>query len=243
MKILILGNEGLLGNCVEKYFRKIDWAVVLVTKLRWPDEDFISFVKEEKFDWIINCIAKIPQSNDKSINGYFVVNFGLPVFLASIGTKLIHASSNIEDDSLYSMSKVMCDKVLANFDNVYTIKCSIIGIEKNNNRSLLSKFLNTKEESWVGYSNYMWNGITTLEWANIAHSIIIGENKNKLITPYSTEISKYNLLVEFCKIFGKDIIIKPAELPVINTQYINNGLFCGSIEKMLLDLKNFYNGK
>ncbi len=243
MRILILGNRGMLGNCVEKYFRSAEGLEVVVTDLRWPSDSFIDFVRNNKFDWIVNCVAKIPQGAEKNLQNYFIVNFGLPVFLASLDSKLIQASSDANDGSLYSLSKDMCDRVLANFENAYTIKCSIIGIETKNSKSLLSKFLNSEDKNWSGYSNCMWDGITTLEWVKIAHSIILGKLNYNTISPYSNTISKHDLLIEFNKAFGKDMEIIPSKYPVVDVEKKTDGLFLGRIGDMLIDLKIFYDEK
>lgn len=245
MKVLILGEKGMLGNCVNKKFLSLESYEIITTNFRWPSKDFINFVKNGNFDWVINCIARIPQTEEDK-QDYWSINVGLPLFLASMPSKLIQPSSDIDylDGSPYGLSNKQRDILLSNFNNVYTIRCSIIGIEQVGNKSLLSKFLKTSDEYWVGYSNHMWNGITTLEWANCANKIIHNTETNKFISPYSTAISKYDLLIKFREIFNKNIAIIPTPTP---THFINenrnNGLFCGDINDLLIELKTFYNNE
>ena len=241
MKILLLGHKGMLGNCAYKRFNQIDGFEVFTTELRWPSSEFIKFVRSGDFDFIVNCIAKIPQSNVKGYQSYFTTNFALPIFLASTGGKLIQASSDAKDDSLYSTSKTLGDSLLHNFDNAHIINCSIIGIEIENNRSLLSSFLNSKEDFWVGYSNYMWDGITTLEWVKIAEKITNGTIEDKVVCPYSKVVSKYDMLVKFRETFDKNIAIRPSPTPIREVEKKTKGIYCGDIGDMLVDLRNFYN--
>ena len=71
MKILILGHNGLLGNMVYKYFKSKSYQVI-TTNLRWPTEEFKFLVKDQQFDFIINCIANI-GGNQKS-KGLIIVS-------------------------------------------------------------------------------------------------------------------------------------------------------------------------
>ena len=63
------------------------------------------------------------------------------------------------------------------------LRCSIIGKEIRNNKSLISWFLNNEENiSLNGFTNHIWNGVTTDVFAKICIGII----KNKYFLWHSS---------------------------------------------------------
>ena len=56
-KIILLGEKGMLGNAVYKYFTKQGY-VILTTSARWDSVDFRDFILKTQADIIINCIGK-----------------------------------------------------------------------------------------------------------------------------------------------------------------------------------------
>ena len=63
IQALILGHKGMLGNAVLKYFESQSSKEIIseVTENRWPTDKFKREILEFKGDFIINCIAKIPN--------------------------------------------------------------------------------------------------------------------------------------------------------------------------------------
>ena len=84
-----------------------------------------------------------------------------------------------------------------NSKNFFNIRCSIIGEELKNHKSLISWFLSNKNGSKVnGFTDHEWNGVTTEAFAEAIKAIII--NKIKLpnlihIVP-KNKVSKFKLL-------------------------------------------------
>jgi dTDP-4-dehydrorhamnose reductase len=240
MRILVLGHKGLLGNCVYKFLSAQKSLNISITDKRWPSAGFIELLHTEHYDFIINCIALIPQSNPNSID-MVATNLGLPVFLASLGTKMVHPSSNdLSGKNEYSLSKAGAEKILLDFPNVHIIRCSIIGLETNTNKSLLSWFLSTKERKVKGFTNQLWNGITTLEWAKLCLEILLGRIKDRLLIPYSDAVSKYELLLLFKEVFKKHVDIEATIHSVSAKTEQQNGMPRGSIKLQLLELNKFY---
>lgn len=240
MKILVLGHKGLLGNCVFKRLSGQKGLQLHTTEERWPDNGFIDFVKGASFDWVINAIAKIPQSNCPDID-YYTVNVGLPVFLSALNFSVIHPSSNLLNDSSgYSLSKLCAEEVLVNFQNTYIIRSSIIGIEEGSNKSLLSWFLSVDKDSVDGYQNHYWNGITTLQWSEICLNIINQRITDHLIVPFTDRVTKYELLTLFKETFNKKINIVPTMHPAPVSENIHTNLYTGNLKTQLAKLKKFY---
>jgi len=97
--------------------------------------------------------------------------------------------------------------------NMHHIRCSIVGPEKHG-ESLLGKFLNN--EIRQGYTNHLWNGVTTLHFAKVCRGVIENNtsiSKMQHLVP-ADRVSKYELLKLFAKEFKRgDIQLEPTEAP------------------------------
>ena len=207
MRVVILGQNGMLGNAVQKYISKFkDLDINVISKYRWPDKNFKSFISGNNFDCIINCIGAIPQRTKN-----FKINYTLPIWLEeNTNSKIIHPGTDCEmDEDSYGISKKYASDYLLNKgNNSKIIKTSIIGHELNTCYSLLDWFLNTNENKVFGYSNVFWNGNTTLQWAKTALELINNWDAFPQRTILSTKcISKYDLLNIIKEVYGKNIII------------------------------------
>ena len=239
MKVLVLGHRGMLGNAVCKYLNeKTDVSVVIFTKKnRWPFDSFKKSVEKFNGDYVINCIGAIPQKTDE-----FVINYDLPIWLdKNVKGKVIHPGTDCEmDDDHYGISKLNASDYIKN-DGQRTkiIKTSIIGHELNSSNSLLDWFLNSKD-SVSGYTQAMWNGNTTLEWAHACLQLIndwdLWETET-IIKSYC--ISKFQLLTEIADIYDKDIEIE-LDASVVADKCLVKGKQRNPITIQLKQLKEFY---
>ncbi|OHB74647.1 MAG: hypothetical protein A2Z34_00765 [Planctomycetes bacterium RBG_16_59_8] len=97
--------------------------------------------------------------------------------------------------------------------SILNIRCSIIGPEKKGKVSLLEWFLNQPPGSELkGFTHHRWNGVTTLQFAELCCAIIEnpGSYEQLLATsrvhhfvPNAT-VTKYELLCLMAKIFGRN---------------------------------------
>jgi len=248
VKVLILGHKGMLGHMVHKYLSTKDCELV-TTNLRWPDEKFKDFIIDfwynQNGSYIVNCIGSIPQRTDT-----FDTNTELPIWLDDnidynlSDCKVIHPGTDCEmDDDEYGISKrKSADYLKENGCVTKIIKTSIVGTELNTKASLLEWFLNVNEDSINGYSEYYWNGNTTLQWAKICYDMIKNYDNYKVENIVATEcISKYDLLKIIGEVYNKKITInKHSDIQV-------NKCLVGDIEvptfkKQLEQLKEFNNG-
>jgi dTDP-4-dehydrorhamnose reductase len=103
--------------------------------------------------------------------------------------------------------------------NRHIIRCSIIGIERDRPRSLLSSVLLQKDVK--GFTNHYWNGITTLEWAKVCHDVITSAIvRPRIIQPgIWPAVSKYELIGKILEMFGSQARVSPVEAhsPVLRT--------------------------
>jgi dTDP-4-dehydrorhamnose reductase len=259
-KVLILGHKGMLGRAVHLYFttKKNDFVVLTINE-RWGTEDFKKILQEADVEVIINCIGLIPQKKPSN-EEYERVNVDLPIFLETLGKKIIHPSTdcefsgNIDTDikyskqdvrdaeDVYGKSKAKISVLIEkSFTNTKIIRTSIIGHELNSHLSLLDWFL-FSEEAVNGYINHYWNGITTLEWAKLCAEIINNWDKFPVLNQYGTlEIrSKYVLLNEIKHVYNKNIKINNFKALEKVNKCLESDKHIKPIREQLQELKSFY---
>jgi len=189
------------------------------------------------FDYFINCIGilknKIDEKESKSVRRAILVDALFPHDLAVLaqetGTRVIHISTDgvfasnagvcIEDRSpdcndVYGKTKSLGEVIAPSFLN---IRCSIIGHNLPKKQGLLEWFHNQPPGAEVhGYTNHMWNGVTTLQFAKLCRELILqdffdvarDEAPIHHFCP-NQAISKYDLLQLFKTAFRPDITVKP----------------------------------
>ena len=193
--------------------------------------------KDGWFDYIINCtgllIRNINVNDPNSIFRAVQINSLFPHELAKLtkdmGLRVIHISTDavfekdagicFEDSSIsgegevYGVTKLLGEVISSNFLN---LRCSIIGPSPFLHTGLLNWFLSTENGASVnGYTNQMWNGVTTLQYAKLCENLIIN-NCFKMVRKESSthhfcpnnSITKYELLKLFKNYFRTDIDVK-----------------------------------
>lgn len=177
----------------------------------------------QSIDWVINCIGIIkPYINDNNLQEVaraINVNTLFPNKLAQAiqgyKTKVIQIATDcvfsgkiggyLETDlhdasDIYGKSKSLGEVTAVNF---YNLRVSIIGPEKKTHKSLLDWVTTQPYHAELkGYTNHIWNGITTLHFAKICLGIINSDmNLKNLqhIVPKNV-LSKYEM-IEYFKLF------------------------------------------
>lgn len=259
--ILILGHNGMLGHMVKKFFNYMsDSYDILTIEEKFPQDIFLEKILKIKCDIIINCIGKIPQKKPKNYETY-LINASFPLWLAEnkIDTTIIHPSTDcvysgktnskyyyindiMDAYDIYGISKKHASETLALYENVKEIRTSIIGPELNNKTSLFEWILNKSEnEEILGYTNHLWNGITTLEWSKFLHELLQNDFKDKIYVLGSDINTKYDILQTVCNVFNIKRNIKKYQT---NNVIINKCLYPyykrTDLKQQLLELKKFY---
>jgi dTDP-4-dehydrorhamnose reductase len=221
-KILVLGHKGMLGQVVSSYYKKQNFDVI-TTDLRFDKDNFVNwseFVKNQGDCIIINCIGKIKQKTDDAFDLIWA-NSILPLQIANImsGNQfLIHPSTDcvfegnrkepytLSDESdakdIYGWSKRLGEVALKNNLKAIVVRVSIIGPDSSPQpKGLLGWFLSQPEGSELrGFTNHIWNGITTLEWCIQVEKMLkdISAFGGKVIQlGTSQSYSKYEMLLLF----------------------------------------------
>jgi dTDP-4-dehydrorhamnose reductase len=163
--------------------------VLDVTKM----SSLTSLLNDKEIDYIINCVGLIKQKivKEKSadillaheINSEFLVK--LEEFSRKSGIKIIqigtdcvfsgklgqYSESDILDPiDVYGFTKSIGEKSAI---SSMLLRCSIIGREVSNGNSLMEWVLKQPYGATInGYTNHIWNGVTTLHFSNIVSGII-----------------------------------------------------------------------
>ena len=198
--------------------------------------------RELQINYIINCIGITkPFSKDDDPEGVkraILINADFPWKLAEyakknhikiiqIGTDCVYSgkignyNEHAPHDPLdvYGKSKSLGEV----FDGtLLIIRCSIIGPEfKKETTFLLEWFLSQPNGGTIGgFEHHIWNGVTTLQFAQLCEKIISSNSYNALVKksyihhfiPNST-VNKYQLMHIFNEVFEKDLKINRINKP------------------------------
>lgn len=261
IKILVLGHNGMLGSMVYSYFSsKSNMYEVFTIESRWGDERFASDIKDTEADFIVNCIGGIPQKYKDNTEVYQNLNIDLPLFLDTLGIKVVHPSTDCEfsgdlgvgelytkkslrdaGDSYGKSKAIASEKIENNSANTKIIRVSIIGLEKTGNVSFLNWVLSSKG-SINGYTDHYWNGITTLEWSHICEALIQNWNAHETLNQFGTfpVITKYEMAEKICGIFEHDLEVIPVETGKIVNKCMESDRQLKTIDEQLIELKKLY---
>jgi len=270
-KILVLGANGMAGHMISLYLIERGNNVDTITRNKIQlgrnyvsnyNNDF-KYIEElffrEKYDVIINCIGILNKDADN--NKYFAVKFNslLPHFLVELTknskTRVIHLSTDCvfsgnkgfyeESDfkdgpTFYDQTKSMGEII---YEKNLTFRNSIIGPDLSKKGIGLFNWFMQQEEDIKGFSEVMWNGVTTLVLAQAIEKAI-NDNLTGLYQLASEPISKYHLL----KLFNNELrsnkikILEDTNLKVNKILRNTRNDFNFKIpshEKMVRDMKNW----
>jgi dTDP-4-dehydrorhamnose reductase len=226
MKVFVLGHRGMLGHVVARLCAERG-CDVLTSSARYtgdPRDALIEAARESGADAVINCLGSTKRRGGDRAELY-ATNALFPVHLVARlypGQHLVHASTDcvfagtrgdyrlddeLDAEDAYGFSKRL-GEVIAYGPHVTVLRVSIVGPDqRRDGRGLLAWFLRQPTDTEVpGYTNHLWNGITTLEWATMAHEAILrarrGEPFAPIIQPGTPPVTKYDLLTLFRDVYA-----------------------------------------
>lgn len=242
MRVLVLGDTGMLGGCVyERLQRNKNLEITTLTGYNIEDIDPVVLENNiRQQDVVINCIGLVkPRLKGVSTDSAYYINTILPFILESIctlfGTKLICFSSDcvftgekggyVESDpadavDLYAMTKKFHPV------NACTIRCSFIGTHNTKKYGFVEWLRSSKQAKVSGYTNCYWNGITCPVLADYINNII---TKNKLWSGlrhvFSEDIvTKYQMCQMVNETFKLNLKVEEHEAESIEGTKINGVL-------------------
>jgi len=236
-RIAILGGTGMAGHVIATYLEEQEYDIYITSKsapngIKSRSIDATDFVELEKWlafiepDIIINCIGILPKQADEYPDIAILLNAYMPQRLCRIfsatNVKIIHLSTDCvfsgnrgaytekdipDGTTIYDRSKALGEIVN---DKDLTFRMSIIGPDRHEQGiGLFHWFMGQKGEI-KGYTNVIWNGVTTIHLAEAINAAIKQDLKGLYQLTPEEPIDKYHLLLLFKQVFNKsDINIIP----------------------------------
>lgn len=215
MKTIILGNTGMLGSMVSN-----TWEGDLTSTSRSELDAEIASGVPGDYDWVINCIGVIkPYCDDmkRAIKVNALYPHTLPAATIQIATDCVYSGKKgnyVETDEHDATDTYGKTKSLGEAPHIKNLRCSIIGPEIKNHVSLLDWFL--AQDSANGFTNHLWNGITTYHFSKICQGALrVGLELPNIqhIIPADV-VTKAELLRIIAKAYGKDIPVTDVEASI-----------------------------
>ncbi len=192
------------------------------------------------YNYFINCIGilagKIKPEDSVSVRKAIKLNALFPheisAFAEKRGVKVIHISTDgvfsgnaerYDEDAkhdcsdLYGITKSLGE--VTDAPHYLNIRCSIIGPSPIEKAGLLEWFLGQPDGAVVsGYTNHIWHGVSTCQFAKLCLEIIAGDRFDELrkespvfhFTP-NAPVTKYELLCLFRDNFRKKVKVVAAQ--------------------------------
>jgi dTDP-4-dehydrorhamnose reductase len=248
--VLVLGCTGLLGRVVADYFsEETDHDVIVTNRQMYDATENIDKIASliEASDYVINCIGIINKHVDKDVPTAIRVNGEFPWELSALckelGTKLIHITtdcvfsgkngdyrehSHHDCEDMYGKSKSIGEP-----DNCMVIRTSIIGPEPESSFSFVGWLCSMEGSEVNGFTNHLWNGITTRTYAQICNKIIEQElYEEGLFHVFSPEwLTKYQLARMVNKKYNLGITIHKHKADrSVNRTLSSSKSLCGELE-------------
>jgi dTDP-4-dehydrorhamnose reductase len=250
----------MLGHLVVQYLKQRGYPVLL-SQHRYSGnalDPLIDDVKNARPDVVINC-AGVTTHRPAVGMSIMASNALLPLHLTSVLTTdqlLIHPSTDCVFDGQtgnyslrdqpnsqdpYGLSKRLGEVATAITNaNVAILRTSIVGPEQGTARGLMAWFLSQSGpvDGWV---DHVWNGITTLAWAQLCVDIALGNALGPGMHQPTTEasITKFDLLHLFGNAFDHRIEIRPKRTGKPVNRVLRPSYEMPPIDVQLADLRSW----
>lgn len=236
--ILVIGASGMAGHVITHYLREANHIVDTLSGHNKMDndtnildvtnkEEFEAFLDKNHYDVIINSIGLLVKHSEDRKDLASYINAYLPHFLEykykETDTKIIHLSTDcvfsgknapyneqsmFDGELFYDRSKALGEIVN---DKDLTFRMSIIGPDMQEKGIGLFNWFYKQTGNISGYTNAIWSGITTIELAKGIKSAIEQDLTGLYHLVPSDNISKYELVNLFVKIFDRTDITVSAD--------------------------------
>ena len=217
MKVLVLGERGMLGHVVKSHFQEGGHEVRGTSRSADSDYRFAP-------DAVVNCIGILNKTAEEDKPLAVMANSYLPHYAdklcRKIGAKFVHISTDCVFDgkhgayteesfkdatSFYGQSKSLGE---VSGESSVTLRTSIVGPDLNPDGIGLFQWFMNQQGSTGGFDKVTWTGVTTIELAKAIEKAIENDLTGIRHVVNNETIDKYSLLNLFKKHFNKDITIE-----------------------------------
>lgn len=240
-RVAILGPNGMLGRAMRSEFDKagLEFLTVGRNGPQGVDANQPEIAASrvlgglDSGDFVVNCIgltkSKIEGITPQQVSSAVLVNSLFPLALAEAankrGIKLVqivtdcvfsgsrgsYLESDVHDPiDIYGKTKSLGEPVL---ENTLNLRCSFIGPEMPGRNSLFFEWVRQlpKNTSVKGYTNHLWNGVTSQTAAAIVSGLVMSStwtSGTRHIVPRGT-VTKFELIQLVASRIGrKDIRVE-----------------------------------
>lgn len=227
MRVLVLGGTGMLGQALLRRLPREGMQVLQVQRgqfdARQPEFSKLDAVAP---DAVVNAIGLVNRRLDLGEAEFLLVNSLFPRRLADYcqvhGWPLIHISTDcvfsgrsgpyLESTEDHALDLYGRSKRWGEPPNALVLRTSIVGPEAQNFYSLLCWFLG-QTESVRGFTNHLWNGVTTWELARIVAMLLKQRHhlQQGLRHVHGQDLSKLELLQLMAQAYRHKVQITPTE--------------------------------
>lgn len=245
MRVLVLGGLGMAGHIVASWLTAqmtcdVWWTHrtftndPLAIRLDAANEaELQSAVEQIQPDVVVNCIGVLNQFAERDPFTAILINSLLPHRLRMLGDelgfRLIHISTDCvfsgksgsyteaspkDGVGVYAQTKSLGEVTFAPH---LTIRTSIIGPELKEAGIGLYHWFMQQHGTVTGFTQVLWNGVTTLELAKFVHDCMLHPKSGVVHLCSTVPVSKHDLLGVIKRVFAKgDVNILPSPTPVVD---------------------------
>jgi dTDP-4-dehydrorhamnose reductase len=238
MKALVFGHSGMLGHEMVRVLR--DAGIHVETAGRsgadiFVDAEALQVIESDfgEFDFFVNCIGLITHNIDEldpvSVASARSLNSEFPKALEALASKVNARVIQIATDCVFLGKKgsyaesdphdakdvygVTKSEGEIKSSRVMHLRASIVGRELKGKKSLLEWVLGQPKNATIpGFTDRMWNGVTTTAFAKVVAGVIKGGTFQSGVwhlVPKS-KVSKAELVQEIATVLGRtDITVVP----------------------------------
>ena len=243
MKVLVLGGTGLAGSALVHVLGGLGHTVSAPTRAEY--DILMGPLPRTLLDGV-DAVVNAAVLKDLTDRGAAIrVNAEFPHELARLcadaGVKLVHLSSDgvfsgrggpydesstPDPDDVYGAQKLAGEPSFG-----LVLRTSIIGPERRGFEALLCWLL-AQQRTVSGYSDQMWNGVSSVALARAIATAIARPLPNGVRHVFADDVTKQELLIRIARTFGREMIIQPARAPVardrrLRTRYKEFLAACG----------------
>lgn len=249
MRIVVLGSTGMAGHVVSTFLEEKGYDVYRISRSERNSEksfaidvtDFAGLNKrlnKIQPDCVVNCVGLLQKDCEQRTDSAVLINSYLPHWLeqkySQCDTKVIHLSTDCvfsgntggywENDlhdgrTMYDRSKSL-GEIINGKD--LSFRMSIIGPDIDARGTGLFNWFMAQHGEIDGWSQAVWNGVTTIELARAIEQAIEQGLTGLYHLVQPTPIDKYSLLALFQREFQRDdIAIRKADGPILDKSLVN----------------------
>lgn len=235
MKITLFGARGMAGHMISRWLTAQGHDVLALGRADFDIENTPlidhKLAQLPDADFVINCIGLLVSDSAQCPDRAVLINSWWPRrlerWLRYSRTRLIHLSTDCVFDGTagpYHETAVPSEinmygrsKSLGEVDNSkdITMRTSIIGPELGTARGLMEWLCQHPDREVPGWTNVLWNGVTTLQLAQCIERYLHDPCISGVyhVARSDVSITKHDLLCVMNRIFGLGKQIRPHSAP------------------------------